>query len=264
MIKWNEGREAKEKCESHNFEYGEKDLTLICKYLGNGEQDKNELENRLLDFCSDCRREGKIQFDPFYREYMIPFNNAVETASKKTIQDRFPIPITLNESGTIKQIDNEEIQRLLFVMLVVAKYFHILIKRYDLPYTTDYRVDMADGYTRAYTQFKILFNKDHVCQEMPKLAQRVIDRLQEIEGMGDERIRQELISMNSLVVDAFYKSAEKDYSNTIQTGKYQLAYDFVDRQKYLTDALIRIADNEKEIDYDTSDIDELFAGLMVN
>ena len=70
--------------------------------------------------------------------------------------------------------------------------------------------------------------------------------------------------MNSLVVDAFYKSAEKDYSNTIQTGKYQLAYDFVDRQKYLTDALIRIADNEKEIDYDTSDIDELFVGLMTN
>lgn len=128
----------------------------------------------------------------------------------------------------------------------------------------NYYLTKMYGYTRAYTQFKILFNEDHVCQEMPKLAQRVIDRLQEIEGMGDERIKQELISMNSLVVDAFYKSAEKDYSNTIQTGKYQLAYDFVDRQKYLTDALIRIADNEKEIDYDTSDIDELFAGLMVN
>lgn len=155
MIKWNEGREAKEKCESHNFEYGEKDLTLICKYLGNGEQDKNELENRLLDFCSDCRREGKIQFDPFYREYMIPFNNAVETASKKTIQDRFPIPITLNEWRTIKQIDNEEIQRLLFVMLVVAKYFHILIKRYNLPYTTDYRVDMSDAKIRKLAKVKL-------------------------------------------------------------------------------------------------------------
>lgn len=155
MIKWNEGREAKEKCESHNFEYGEKDLTLICKYLGNGEQDKDELENRLLDFCSDCRREGRIQFDPFYQEYMIPFNNAVETASQKRIQDRFPITITLNEWRTIKQIDNEEIQRLLFVMLVVAKYFHILIKRYDLSYTTDYRVDMEDAKIRKLAKVKL-------------------------------------------------------------------------------------------------------------
>ncbi|MFR8360026.1 MAG: hypothetical protein ACLVB7_00910 [Coprococcus comes] len=155
MIKWNEGREAKEKCESHNFEYGEKDLTLICKYLGNGERDRNELEDKLLYFCCDCRREGKIQFDPFYHEYMIPFNNAVEAASKKTIQDRFPIPITLNECRTIQQINNEEIQRLLFVMLVVAKYFHILIKRYDLPYTTDYRVDMADAKIRKLAKVKM-------------------------------------------------------------------------------------------------------------
>lgn len=155
MIKWNEGREAKEKCESHNFEYSEKDLTLICKYLGNGEQDKDELENRLLDFCSDCRREGRIQFDPFYQAYMIPFNNAVETASQKRIQDRFPILITSNEWRTIKQIDNEEIQRLLFVMLIVAKYFHILIKRYDLPYTTDYRVDMSDAKIRKLAKVKL-------------------------------------------------------------------------------------------------------------
>ena len=128
----------------------------------------------------------------------------------------------------------------------------------------NYYLSKLYGYTRAYTQFKILFNKDHVCQEMPKLAQRVIDRLQEIEEMGDERIREELISMNNLVVDAFYKSAEKDYSNTIQRGKFQLAYDFVDRQKYLTDALIRRKDNEKVIEYDSSDIDELFTGLMAN
>ena len=123
--------------------------------MGDGEQDRNELEDKLLDFCSDCRREGKIQFDPFYHEYMIPFNNAVEAASKKTIQDRFPIPITLNEWRTIKQIDNEEIQRLLFVMLVVAKYFHILIKRYDLPYTTDYRVDMSDAKIRKQAKVKL-------------------------------------------------------------------------------------------------------------
>lgn len=128
----------------------------------------------------------------------------------------------------------------------------------------NYYLTKMYGYTRAYTQFKILFNKDHVCQEMPKLAQRVIDRLQEIEDMGDARIRQELINMNNQVIDAFYKSAEKDYSNTLQSGKFKLAYDFVDRQKYLTDALIRISDNEKEINYDTSDIDELFAGLMAN
>ncbi len=155
MIKWNEGREAKEKCESHNFEYGEKDLTLICKYLGNGEQDKDELENRLLDFCSDCRREGRIQFDPFYQEYMISFNNAVETASQKRIQDKFPIPITLNEWRTIQQIDNEEIQRLLFVMLVVAKYFHILIGRYECKYTHDYRVDMEDSKIRKLAKVKL-------------------------------------------------------------------------------------------------------------
>lgn len=128
----------------------------------------------------------------------------------------------------------------------------------------NYYLSKLYGYTRAYTQFKILFNKDNVCQEMPKLAQRVIDRLQEIEEMGDERIRQELISMNNLVVDAFYKSAEKDYSNSVQSGKFQLAYDFVDRQKYLTDALIRRKDNEKVVEYDSSDIEELFTGLMAN
>lgn len=120
------------------------------------------------------------------------------------------------------------------------------------------------NYTRVYTQFKILFNKEHICQEMPKLAQNVIDRLQEIEDMGDEKIRKELITMNNLVVDAFYKSAEKDYSNTVKNGKFELAYDFVDRQKYLTDILIRRKDNEKVIKYDFSDIDELFTGLVLN
>lgn len=128
----------------------------------------------------------------------------------------------------------------------------------------NYYLSKLYGYSRAYTQFKIIFNKDHVCREMPKLAQRVVDRLQEIEEMSNKRIRQELITMNNLVIDAFYKSAEKDYVNTIQSGKFQLAYDFVDRQKYLTDTLIRRTDNEKVIEYDSSDIDELFAGLMAN
>ena len=139
MIKWNEGREAKEKYESHEFEFGVKDLTLITKYISESATDMRDLEEKQLDFCCQCEREGHIQFNPFSMDDVIPLVDAVKAASQKRIQDRFPIPITLNEWHTIQQIDNEEIQRLLFVMLVVAKYFHILIKRYELPYTTDYR-----------------------------------------------------------------------------------------------------------------------------
>lgn len=155
MIKWNERREAKEKYESHEFEFGVKDLTLITKYINESATDIRDLEEKQLDFCCQCEREGHIQFNPFSMNDVIPLVDAVKAASRKRIQDRFPIPITLNEWRTIKQIDNEEIQRLLFVMLVVAKYFHILIKRYDLLYTTDYRVDMSDAKIRKLAKVKL-------------------------------------------------------------------------------------------------------------
>ena len=128
----------------------------------------------------------------------------------------------------------------------------------------NYYLNKHYGYKRAYTQFKIIFNHNHVCEEMQRLTPKVIKRLQEIENMGDEEIRHELITMNNLVVDAFYKSAEKDYTNTTQKGNFQLAYNYVEKQNYLTDTLIKIKDNKSSICDDLRDIDELFAGISLN
>lgn len=129
----------------------------------------------------------------------------------------------------------------------------------------NYYLDKHYGYKRAYTQFKIIFNHSHVCEEMQRLTPKVINHLREIEKLGDEEIRQELITMNSLVVDAFYKSAEKDYTNTTQKGNFQLAYNYVEKQNYLTDALIKIKNDKLDIcEDDMRDIDEIFSGIWAN
>ena len=163
MINWNEKREAKKLYESMNFDYIVDNLQLIAKYIRDEEFPevkadalREKLLDRMDDYLAECRHKGILQYDPFYMEWAQPLRDAVEIAVNERIQDQFPVGITAGEWQKIKKIGNEEIERLLFVMLVAAKYSEIVKDRKDKEDKSHpYRIELEDPKIRKLAKVKV-------------------------------------------------------------------------------------------------------------
>lgn len=163
MINWNEKIEGQMMYESMNFEYNLYNLQLIAKYIREmdfpdltGERLEESLVNRLDDYLSELRKKGVFWYDLFFAEWCQPFLDAVKIAMSERIQDRFPVTITDTEWEKIKKLGNEEIERLVFAMLVVAKYGEIVKKRKTKKdQSHPYRVRLEDAKIRKLAKVKV-------------------------------------------------------------------------------------------------------------
>ena len=127
-----------------------RDLNYLAKYwdyLGYGEKD---IEDRLIEFCKkNDENFNEIQnYDFIHRAMLHSRNN----------QLRFPTPIQITKSEiySIQTYDDYKIQKFLFIMLVVAKFFKYHQSRKN-PIQSKY-----DQYLYSNTPIRELKNLAHI------------------------------------------------------------------------------------------------------
>lgn len=128
--------EKMEKCQSFTDGYSVIELIIYAKYLKYKkviesaaaysevsatqlESYDKEVENALRLFCEGCC--NGFNYTVSYKD----IDHAVNVSNKYLLKLPNPIPITKNEWEAIKSVKNEKYQRMLFVMLVDAKYYRM-------------------------------------------------------------------------------------------------------------------------------------------
>jgi hypothetical protein len=94
-----------------------RDLNYLAKYFDSLEYTEKEIERELLDFC--VKNDGNFNEIQNYSFY----HGAVVHARNNSLRVPTPIAITLSEIKEIQEIEDYKIQKFIFIMLVVAKFF---------------------------------------------------------------------------------------------------------------------------------------------
>lgn len=93
------------------------DLSILAKYFKYIGKNKTQIEKSLVEFCENN--------NPNFNEILFrdKIENAIRTCDKFGIRLHIDVPITKNELNIIKNCGDYKRQKILFVMLVVSKYF---------------------------------------------------------------------------------------------------------------------------------------------
>ena len=96
----------------------QRDLSILAKYFKYLGKSQLEIEMELIAFC--------YKFNPQFNEVIFDCKimKAVKSSKKKDLRTSIEVNITKNEMDMIKTIDNYQYQKILFVLLAVAKYFN--------------------------------------------------------------------------------------------------------------------------------------------
>lgn len=94
-----------------------KELLIIAKYFKYMGKNKTQIRKSLIEFCEKHNDEFN---EVLARESI---ESAIDNAQKYSLRIKMDITITEDELEIIKHYENIKYQRILFVMLVVAKYF---------------------------------------------------------------------------------------------------------------------------------------------
>lgn len=102
------------------------DLSVLAKYLKYIGKNKKQIENDLILFCE--------KFNPFFNKiiYADKIRIALNSMKKYDIKLLVDISISQKEINTIVGVDNYKYEKILFVMLVYAKYKKQLSKKSDV------------------------------------------------------------------------------------------------------------------------------------
>lgn len=93
------------------------ELQLVASYLREQGYNDKELEEELHLFC-------KSNFSDYNKVKMFDYiDNKVKRSKKRKLKDDFSVKITQAEIDTVFSEDNVKYQKLLFVYLVLAKYY---------------------------------------------------------------------------------------------------------------------------------------------
>lgn len=120
-------REYAERMLSEN-ELGEKPfytLTTIAKYYLNQHFDRAVIIGKLEDFILRCDPESNIN------KWSSSIETAIKRATKYPLVEIDYIPVSSQELSTIKSAGRDTMQRLLFTLVVLAKYRNMVNQRND-------------------------------------------------------------------------------------------------------------------------------------
>lgn len=100
----------------HNF-MSSQDLSILARYLKHIGKNKSQIKTDLIDFCK--------RYNPEFNEiiYDKKLRWVINTCDKYKLRIAMNIVVTEKELETIKIIKNYKLEKILFVMLVVSKYF---------------------------------------------------------------------------------------------------------------------------------------------
>lgn len=102
-----------------------RELILIAKYLRFIGKNDTQIRSDLEAYCEKCNPE----FNRIMHGKRI--TSALHTAKKLSLRRSLPVPITRKEIDLIKKFDNYKLEKVVFVMLVTAKFFRLVNPRHS-------------------------------------------------------------------------------------------------------------------------------------
>lgn len=95
------------------------DLLILAKYFKHMGKNRTQIRKSLLTFC--------IKYNPDFNDVLSRriIDSVIESSQKYGLRVRFDVPITQIEIDTIKLLQDYKKEKIVFVMLVLAKYFRL-------------------------------------------------------------------------------------------------------------------------------------------
>jgi hypothetical protein len=95
----------------------QRDLIILAKYLKSLGKNKTQIRSDLVEFC--------YKYNQGFNEiiYSNKIETAIKTALKYPIKPHIDVPITVREMNAIKSCQNYKKEKILLVMLTIAKFF---------------------------------------------------------------------------------------------------------------------------------------------
>ena len=95
----------------------QRDLNILARYFKSIGKNKPQIRSDIIEFCKKYNQG----FNEFLFETQI--KRAIDSCQKYKIREHMSISITKNELDKIRSINNYNKEKILFVMLSIAKYF---------------------------------------------------------------------------------------------------------------------------------------------
>ena len=102
-----------------------KDIRLLIMYFRNIGVEESEIYNKINNWLLE-RQENYNEI--LYQEFLL---NIIKTSKKSKIKKFQNIVVTENEFNIIRNIKNYRLEKILFIMLVLSKYYFIIGKNFD-------------------------------------------------------------------------------------------------------------------------------------
>jgi group I intron endonuclease len=99
------------------FYMSNKELDILAKYFRYLEKDDEQIKSSLIKFC----RRYNIEYDE--RKFKNKINFAIKNTKKFSLRLFTPINISESEMESIRNFKDYKYQKILFVMIAIAKYF---------------------------------------------------------------------------------------------------------------------------------------------
>lgn len=115
-----------------------RDLSILAKYFKYIGKNKTQIRKSLLEFCE--------KFTPNFNEILSrnKIEDAIKTSDEYGLRLSIDVPVTSAEIDIIKNCGDYKRQKILFVMLVIAKYFKYNNTRFaprDSKYDNDFYIN---------------------------------------------------------------------------------------------------------------------------
>lgn len=124
------------------------DLLILSKYFRYLDNDNREIRNKLYDFC--------VKFFPEYNEILDGWrlNSAIRNTEKYSLRLPVNIFVTIDELQNIKNINNFKYEKILFIMLIIAKNFKLSNNKTYEGYYVNYNFSTILTLSRVYANKK--------------------------------------------------------------------------------------------------------------
>ena len=143
-----------------------KDIRLLIMYFRNIGVEESELYNKINNWLSEHEENYN---EILYQEFLL---RIIKTSRKNKIKKFNNIIITENEFNIIRNIKNYRLEKILFTMLVLSKYYFITGKRFDEEKTNYYTLKITPYHILKFSKTNEK-NKEWVFSQL--LEKNIID-----------------------------------------------------------------------------------------
>ena len=119
-----------------------RDIRLLIMYFRNIGIEESEIYNKINNWLLEHQEDYN---EILYQEFLL---RIIKTSRRSKIKKFNNITITENEFNIIREIKNYRLEKIVFIMLVLSKYYFITGKRFD--------EEKTDNYTLKTTPYHIL------------------------------------------------------------------------------------------------------------